>query len=102
LIINDKYDSDIHIKEDDLRRQVVLLCVQRYAFRVLVGKTEGRRSFESCSGVWEDNSRLTGIGWEGLDWIHLAQGRDNWRTFVNAIIFDSMQCREFVDSLVAC
>ena len=48
-----------------------------------------------------NNSCLTGTGWEGLDWIHLARGRDNWWAVVNMIIFDSMQCREFVDSLKA-
>jgi hypothetical protein len=26
------------------------------------------------------------IGWEGVDWIHLAQDRDEWRTLVNTVI----------------
>jgi len=81
---------------------VAVVGVQRWACRVLVGKTEGRRSFESRRCVCEDKSRLRGIGWEGLDWIYLAQGKDKWRAFVNAIIFDSIQCREFVDSLKVC
>jgi hypothetical protein len=25
------------------------------------------------------------IGWEGVDWIHLAQNRDQWWTFVNTL-----------------
>jgi hypothetical protein len=34
---------------------------------------EGRRG-------WEDNIRmdLRDIGWEVVDWIHLANGRDRW------------------------
>jgi hypothetical protein len=27
------------------------------------------------------------IGWKGLDWIHLAQDRDQWRTFVNTVMY---------------
>jgi hypothetical protein len=37
--------------------------------------------------VWtgEDNLRmdLREIDWEGVDWMHLAQDRDQWRTLVN-------------------
>jgi hypothetical protein len=31
---------------------------------------------------WEDNIRmdLREIGWEGVDWMHLAQDRDQWQT----------------------
>jgi hypothetical protein len=25
------------------------------------------------------------VGWEGVDWIHLAQDRDQWRALVNTI-----------------
>jgi hypothetical protein len=26
------------------------------------------------------------IGWEGVDWIHMAQERDLWRVLVNTIM----------------
>jgi hypothetical protein len=26
------------------------------------------------------------IGWEGLEWIHLAQNRDWWRALVNTVM----------------
>jgi hypothetical protein len=29
---------------------------------------------------------LTEIGWEGVDWIDLAQDRDQWRALVNTIM----------------
>jgi hypothetical protein len=37
---------------------------------------------------WEDNIRMNvrEVGWEGVEWIHLAQDRDHWRDLVNTII----------------
>jgi hypothetical protein len=29
---------------------------------------------------------LREIGWDGRDWIYLAQDRDRWRAYVNAVI----------------
>jgi hypothetical protein len=29
---------------------------------------------------------LKEIGWEGVDWIHLAQDRDQWQAFVNIVM----------------
>jgi hypothetical protein len=36
---------------------------------------------------WVDNIKmdLGEIGWGGVDWIGLAQDRDNWRALVNAV-----------------
>jgi hypothetical protein len=38
--------------------------------------------------IWEDNIRvdLREIGWEGVDWMHLAQDRDHYRALVNKLI----------------
>jgi hypothetical protein len=33
-----------------------------------------------------DGRDLRQTGWEGVDWIHLAQDRDLWRTFVNTVM----------------
>jgi hypothetical protein len=35
-----------------------------------------------------DNIRidLAGIGWDGMDWIELAQDRDQWRALVNTVM----------------
>jgi hypothetical protein len=29
---------------------------------------------------------LTEIGWDGMDWIDLAQNRDQWRVLVNTVM----------------
>jgi hypothetical protein len=29
---------------------------------------------------------LREIGWDGMDWIKLAQGRDQWRVLVNMVM----------------
>jgi hypothetical protein len=29
---------------------------------------------------------LREIGWDGVGWIYMAQGRDQWRAFVNTIL----------------
>jgi hypothetical protein len=44
------------------------------AYRVLVGKAEGKRPSRKC----KDNIKIyfREIGWGGVDWIHLAWGRD--------------------------
>jgi hypothetical protein len=44
----------------------------------VVGKPEGKRPFVRPRHRWEDNMRmdLKKIGWEGVDWVHLAQDRD--------------------------
>jgi hypothetical protein len=47
------------------------------AYKILVGKPEGKRSFERPRRRWEDiRVDLKELGWEGVDWIHLAQDRD--------------------------
>jgi hypothetical protein len=29
---------------------------------------------------------LRGIGWEGVDWTHMGQDRDQWRAVVNTVL----------------
>jgi hypothetical protein len=54
---------------------------ERNACRILVGNPEGKRPLGRPRRRWEDNIRvyLREIGWGGMDWIDLAQGRDQWR-----------------------
>jgi hypothetical protein len=60
----------------------------RNVYRVLVGKPEGKRLLERLRHRWEVGIKmdLRGIGWGGVEWIHLAQVRDRWQTVVNAVM----------------
>ena len=57
-------------------------------YRVLVGKTEGRRSLGRPRRRWADNIRtdLQEVGCGYVDWNGLAQDRDRWRTLVSAVM----------------
>jgi hypothetical protein len=52
---------------------------KRIAYRLLVGKPEGKRPPERPKHTWMDNIRidLREIGWGGAHWIGLAQDKDN-------------------------
>jgi hypothetical protein len=53
-----------------------------------VGKLEGKRPLGRPRRRWEDNIKvdLREIGWGGMDWIELAQDRDQWRALVNTVM----------------
>jgi hypothetical protein len=57
---------------------------KRSAYRILVGKPEGKRPRRR----WEDNIKmdLRETGWGGMDWTDLAQDRDQWRALVNTVM----------------
>jgi hypothetical protein len=55
---------------------------KRNAYRILVGKPEGKRPLGRPRRWWVDGE----IGCCGIDWIDLAQDRDQWRALVNTIM----------------
>jgi hypothetical protein len=61
---------------------------KRNAYRILVGMPEGKRPLGRPTRRWVDNIKmdLTEIGWDGMDWIDLAQDRDWWRSLVNTVM----------------
>jgi hypothetical protein len=60
----------------------------RNAYRVLVAKPEGKRPQRRPRHRWVDKIKmdLREIGWDGIDWIDLAQDRDQWRALVNMVM----------------
>jgi hypothetical protein len=60
----------------------------RNAYKIWVGKPEGKRPLGRPRRRWVDNIKvdLREIGWDGRDWIELAQDRDHWRALVNTVM----------------
>jgi hypothetical protein len=50
---------------------------EKISYRVLVGKSEGKRLLGRPRCRWEDDTKIEikEIRWEDVDWIHLAQDR---------------------------
>jgi len=57
---------------------------RRGAYRILVGRPEGKRKLGRPRRGWEGNIK------KGIQ----AEGRSRWRALVNAV---SIKCREFLD-----
>ena len=60
----------------------------RNAYRVLVGKPEGKRSLGWSRRRWEDNFKmdLREVGCDPGEWIDLAEDKDQWRAYVRAVM----------------
>jgi hypothetical protein len=61
---------------------------KRVAYRLLVGKPEGKRPLGRPRFRWVDNIRmdLGGVEWGDVDWIGLAKDRNRWRALVNSVL----------------
>jgi hypothetical protein len=61
---------------------------KRKAYRLLVGKPEGKRLLGRPRRRWVDNIRmdLGEVEWGDVDWIGLAQDRNRWRALVNLVL----------------
>jgi hypothetical protein len=91
--LNDLYSSPNIIRVIKSRRMrwaghVARMGEKRGAYRVLVGRPQGRRPLERPRRRWEDNIKMDvqEVGWGGMDWIDMAQDRDRWQALVNAVI----------------
>jgi hypothetical protein len=58
----------------------------RNAYRILVGRPEGKRPLGRPRRRWVDNIKIDfrETGWDGMDWID--QDRDQWRALVNTVM----------------
>ncbi|KAJ4435373.1 hypothetical protein ANN_17987 [Periplaneta americana] len=77
-----------NIKSRRLRWAGHVACMgeSRNAYRVLVGRPEGKRPLGRPRRRWEDNIKmdLREVGYDDREWINLAQDRDRWRAYVRA------------------
>jgi hypothetical protein len=60
----------------------------RNAYRILVGIPEGKRPLGRPKRRWVDNIKMDfrEIGWDPVDWIDMAQDRDQWRALMNKVL----------------
>jgi hypothetical protein len=66
---------------------VACMGKRRSVYRVLVGRSEGKRPLERARSRWKDiktDLRETGI--DGANWIRLAQDRVLWRALVDTVM----------------
>ena len=91
--LNDLYCSPNIVREIKSRRMrwaghVARMGEERGAYRVLVGKPEGKIPLGRPRRRWVDNIRmdLQEVGGGYVDWIGLAQDRDRCRTLVSAVM----------------
>jgi hypothetical protein len=76
------------LKVDEMGKTFSTHWEKRNAYKVLVGKPEGERPWGRPRLMLESNIKmdLREVGWGGMDWIHLAQDRDKWRSLVNMVM----------------
>jgi hypothetical protein len=54
---------------------------------IFVAKPEEKRKLERHRHRWEYiRMDLREMGWESVDWIHLAQVRDQWRAVLKTVL----------------
>jgi hypothetical protein len=73
--------------EDEMGRACSTHLYESNAYRVLVGKPERKRPLGRPIHRWEQNIKMDRreIGRSGMDWINLAQDKDQWRALVSTV-----------------
>jgi hypothetical protein len=73
---------------DEIGRTCSTNGEKRNAYKLLVGKTDGKRPLGKPRRRWVDNIRmdLGEVGWGDVDWIRLAKDRNRRKTLVNSVL----------------
>ena len=69
-------------------RALARMQQSRNAYKVLLGKPEGKRPLGRPSRRWKNNIRMDSreVGCDPGEWIDLAEDRDQWRAYVRAVM----------------
>jgi hypothetical protein len=73
-------------KEDEMEKACSTNGEKSNAYRILVGKQDGKRPLGRPRCRWVDNIKWILERWDGMDWIDLAQNRDQWWALVNTVM----------------
>jgi hypothetical protein len=91
--LHDLYSSPNIVRMIKSRRMrwaghVACMGEGRGAYRVLVGRPEGKRPLGRPGCRWEDNMKrnLREVGIDRVNWIQLAQDRVQWWVFLNMVM----------------
>ena len=83
------HNEELHDKKGVyLARNVACMGNRKVPYQAMVGKPEGNAQFGRTSCRWEDYSK-TGVqetGWEGVDWLYLAQGKGKMQALANNLM----------------
>jgi hypothetical protein len=76
------------VKENEMGRACNMNGEKRNACRILVGKPEGKRPLGIPRLRWVDNIEMD-LGetkWDDMNWIDLAEDRDQWRALLSTVM----------------
>jgi hypothetical protein len=92
-VLHNLYTSPVIIHMTKSRRikwvgHLAFMRELRNAYNVLIRKPERNRPLRRCRCRWEGNIRmdLKEIGWEGVDWMHLAEDMDHFWSCGNTVM----------------
>jgi hypothetical protein len=78
------------VKSRRMRRagHVARMRKTKTEYKIFVGKLEGKKPLgrTRCRRVDNIKTDLGETGWGGVDWIDMAQDRDQWRALVNTVL----------------
>jgi hypothetical protein len=92
IFFHNLYSSPSIIRMTKSRRMrwaghVARMGDKRNAYRILVGKPEGKRPLKRRRRRWVDiKTDLREVRWSGMDWLIWFRHRDQWRALVNMVM----------------